>query len=179
MHRFSSAGEASKAVELAKQGVEEANRHLEATAANLVRSKSIRQLRQKDMELDTAERLTEIVERKAVEKLLHAKRKAAMMKHQRRPWDGEHGAHYEVWKLERKRFLLDAGKDEDYDSDKDPDVRHERQLAAAVADPYDSDFDELETVDAPPEQHVQEELVDCASGSGQRVSDAPLPSGAD
>ncbi|CAK8994555.1 Leucine-rich repeat protein lrrA [Durusdinium trenchii] len=115
MHRIKHQRHADKLRAEAKAHLEEVTQECKALGAATQQAKERTKLKIKAMQADTRQSLCDLLQRRGEELCTEVFRLCAAKAEQRRPWDGVHGADFELWKLQRKRAAADRGEDDSQD----------------------------------------------------------------
>ncbi|GBG27971.1 Leucine-rich repeat-containing protein 40 [Hondaea fermentalgiana] len=148
LHHIKSRRKGDKLIREAEAEVEECTGPLERLEKLLNRAKGRKKLRLKQVIIATREEVMVIVDERAKVLQTHSYRMRALTEDLRRPWDGDNGQDFEIWKLARKRAMADQGIENvaDFLSDEDTEELPPNDLVQVMGDgfAYDAYIDMLD-----------------------------------
>lgn len=163
MHRIKNQKKALKLIADSEGELEMMTKRVATLEKKLQAAQARKRLKLKQMVNTTREEVLEIVLQRATVLCVHERRIQALQQRWRRPWDGENGSDFEVWKLTRKRAMVDQGiedptamiTDEDMEDPPPDDIIH------VMFDPYayDSFFEMLDQEGSSNEEADENEEV--------------------
>lgn len=145
LHRLKTAKHAKKALLVAGEELAETQAKVAELEGQIDAACERQKLRLRDMRERTQTALVHLVAEKAKLRLEEAFRRQALRDGVRRPWDGDLGADFIVWTLQRQRQRADEGFDDDDDADLDIQAdAHDAELDLNDKDAYDSDIEKVD-----------------------------------